>query len=170
MTFYSGFSLTGESGFFDAMLDRSDYCVAGFSYGAIKAAKHVLASKTRIDRLQLFSPAFFQSKPERYKKLQLSAYAKTPEAYAEQFILNCFAPHGTQKVGCVAASDAELQELLEYVWTPELLDSIAARGTRIEVYLGGEDRIIDAHKAREFFTPYASVTFIKHANHFLQEQ
>ncbi len=38
MIFYSGFSLTNDVHFFDKFLEKSDYTVAGFSYGAIKAA------------------------------------------------------------------------------------------------------------------------------------
>jgi hypothetical protein len=41
------------------------------------------------------------------------------------------------------------------------------RGINIEVYLGGEDKIIDVTGAREFFLEVATVTYIKDANHFL---
>jgi len=42
------------------------------------------------------------------------------------------------------------------------------KGVKIEVYLGGADKIIDVQSAREFFTQVSTLTFIKEANHFLQ--
>lgn len=170
MRFFSGFTLRNESHLFREHLCRSAYCVAGFSYGAIKAARCVLNSSERVDTLQLLSPAFFQEMPERFKRLQTAAFAKDPEGYRAQFLTNCFKPLAPQGVERTEGSAAELEELLYYVWEPETLRAIAARGTRIEVYLGEADAIIDAAKAREFFAPYATVTFIKNANHFLQEQ
>nr|WP_275856258.1 hypothetical protein [Sulfurimonas sp. MAG313] len=71
MKFYSGFSLSNDEILFKDYLKYSDYTVAGFSYGAIKAFEMALTSKTRIDTLQLFSPAFFQE-----KKRKIQAYAK----------------------------------------------------------------------------------------------
>ena len=49
------------------------------------------------------------------------------------------------------------------------MESIRSKGTRIEVYLGLEDRVIDVEGAREFFLPYATVISIQRGNHFLQE-
>ena len=170
MMFFSGFSLRDESRFFDAYLLRGDYSVAGFSYGAILAAEHVLDSAARVDTLQLFSPAFFQETNERYKRLQIAGFKKDPQAYISHFIQNCFAPYGVRRVDQVPGTSEELEALLHYEWKPEMLRKIAARGTRIEVYLGAQDRIIDSAKAREFFTPLATVTTIQQANHFLQEQ
>ena len=168
MKFFSGFSLEGESHFFDDYLSHSGYTVAGFSYGAIKAAEWAMNTSERIDTLQLFSPAFFQCKPERYKRLQTAAFAKDAEAYISQFIINCFAPYDVQTVSRISGKAVELDELLFFTWQPEMLQAIQAKGIRIEVYLGSNDRIIDASKAFEFFTPYATVTMINQANHFLR--
>ncbi len=170
MRFFSGFTLQNEAGRFGAWLRRSDYTVAGFSYGAIKAAAYALHATERIDTLQLLSPAFFQTKPERFKLLQLRAYESDPKGYEAQFLANCFKPYDVEAVERRPGSAGELKELMGYLWAPELLEAIAARGIRIEVYLGGEDRIIDAQGAREFFLPHATVTWISKANHFLQEQ
>ena len=170
MRFFSGFTLQNEAERFGAWLRRSDYTVAGFSFGAIKAAEYALHAPERIDTLQLLSPAFFQAKPERFKALQLRAYEKDPEGYEAQFLANCFKPCKAEAVERRPGSVGELRELMEYVWTPELLEAITGRGIRIEVYLGGEDCIIDARGAREFFLPHATVTWIPKANHFLQEQ
>ncbi|MDD5212284.1 MAG: alpha/beta hydrolase, partial [Sulfuricurvum sp.] len=78
MTFYSGFSLINDQRFFDAYLVESDYTVAGFSYGAIKAARHAANSTSRIDTLQLFSPAFFQTAKGSFKRLQFASFISVP--------------------------------------------------------------------------------------------
>ena len=71
MRFYSGFSLSNDKQLFEPYLKESEFCVAGFSYGAIKAFNDTLNSKTRVDTLQLFSPAFFQDKNEKFKRMQM---------------------------------------------------------------------------------------------------
>lgn len=169
MRFFSGFSLTNERHYFDALISPSEYSVAGFSYGAIKAAHYVAQSHERIDTLQLFSPAFFQTKKESFKRLQLGGYLKNPDRYLETFLENCFAPCGVQSVERGAHSEEALRELLYYEWSEELLRTIVSKGTRIDVYLGLEDRIVDVEGAKAFFLPYATVTSIRRANHFLQE-
>lgn len=45
----------------------------------------------------------------------------------------------------------ELDELLNYVWDEEKLQALVNRGTKIEIYLGSEDKIIDSNKAKDFF-------------------
>lgn len=169
MRFYSGFALTEDQHFFDPYLKHSDYTVAGFSYGAIKAAQYTAEACERIDTLQLFSPAFFQTKKESFRRLQMGGYFKDSERYLENFLTSCFAPAPVAPM-ILGSNDAEsLQELLYFEWTSELIESIRAKGIRIEVYLGLEDQVIDVMGAREFFLPYATVTSIKKANHFLQE-
>lgn len=169
MKFFSGFSLKGDRHFFDPYLKKGEYDVAGFSYGAINAARYASDASERIDTLQLFSPAFFQSRKESFRRMQLGGYLKDPAGYRELFLANCFAPCATEETQ-EGEHDAEaLRDLLYFVWEGELMERIRAKGTRIEVYLGLEDRIIDVEGAREFFLPYATVTSIKKANHFLQE-
>jgi predicted esterase len=85
MKFYSGFSLSNDEQLFRPYLKSSQYCVAGFSYGAIKAFKQVLESKVRVDTLQLFSPAFFQSRSDKFRRMQKMYYAKDKEAYLKSF-------------------------------------------------------------------------------------
>lgn len=169
MTFYSGFSLTNDQHFFDAYLVESDYTVAGFSYGAIKAAHHAAHATSRIDTLQLFSPAFFQTKKTSFKRLQLSAFTHDRKSYILRFLEMCFAPCPVQEVDIQIGESDQLDELLNYVWDEKLMNSIVDKGIRIEVYLGLEDAIIDAVGAKEFFLPYATVTSIQRGNHFLQE-
>ena len=168
MVYYSGFSLKDDSSFFEKYLKQSDYNVAGFSYGAIKAFEYILTCKERIDTLQLFSPAFFQSKPQTFKRAQMMAYKKDKEKYLSQFIQGCFEPNELKKTSHISTKVSELQELLHYEWDSEKLKEIASCGVQIEVYLGSEDKIIDVAGAKEFFLPYATTYVINGANHFLQ--
>jgi hypothetical protein len=171
MKFYSGFSLKNEKYLFSELIKKSDYTVCGFSYGAIKAlraAKGVLDEGKRIDRLQLLSPAFFQTKDEKFKRLQLMSYKKNKEIYLKQFISSCFTPFEKKIVEHTDTTIDELRELLEYEWDLEDFKELIERGVKIEVYLGGQDRIIDVNAAKELFLEVATVTYIKDANHFLQ--
>lgn len=171
MKFYSGFSLKNESHFFDEFIKKSDYSVCGFSYGAIKAFLHVkaqLASGKRVDTLQLFSPAFFQTKTKEFKRLQIMAYRRNEEVYLRQFITSCFSPYATKDVEHSVTILDELDELLNYEWSLPQLQEMVDKGVKIEVYLGDEDKIIDVEGARAFFLQVATVTYIKNANHFLQ--
>ena len=171
MKFYSGFSLKNESHFFDELIKKSDYTVCGFSYGAIKALDYVkkeLKEGKRVDTLQLFSPAFFQTKTKEFKRLQLMAYRRNEEVYLRQFINSCFSPHEKKDVEHSVTVIDELEELLNYEWSLSELQEVTDKGVKIEVYLGSEDKIIDVEGAREFFLQTATVTYIKNANHFLQ--
>ncbi len=170
MKFYSGFSLKNEQHYFKEYISSSQYTVCGFSYGAIKAlryAQEMLRQKKRVDTIQLFSPAFFQTKEEKFKKLQLLGYRKNQDTYLREFIASCFSPYEKKIVESDKNSIEELEELLYYEWDIDELNELVRRGLKIEVYLGGRDAIIDATGAREFFLQVATVTYIKDANHFL---
>jgi len=171
MKFFSGFSLQNDAIFFNDFISKGDFSVSGFSYGAIKALEYVqeaLKDSRRVDRLQLFSPAFFQSKDSKFKRLQTLSFKRSNEAYIGQFIESCFLPYRVQEVELIEGSLEELQELLYYEWSREALQRIVNQGVIIEVYLGGNDKIIDVDAARAFFLDVATVTYIKEANHFLQ--
>lgn len=171
MHFYSGFSLKNDSAFFKEYTNFSNYSVCGFSYGAIKAfefVKEQLELKKRLDTLMLFSPAFFQTKDDKFKKVQLMAYRKSRDLYLSEFLKSCFLPYPKKSVELQESSVKELEELLYFRWDIEELKAIAKKGVKIEVYLGGEDKIIDVEAAEKFFLEVATVTYIKNANHFLQ--
>ena len=171
MQFFSGFSLTNESYLFEEYIDKSKYSVSGFSYGAIRAltfVKQELKKGNRIDRLQLFSPAFFQSKDAKFKKLQLLSYRKNKDIYLKQFLNACFAPYERKIVENVQTRVEELEELLRYEWNTDELEFLVSKGVVIEVYLGGKDAIVDAISSKNFFINHSTVTYIKEANHFLQ--
>jgi len=173
MLFFSGFSLKNEEYLFREYIQSSEYSVAGFSYGCIYALNSVLekiAAGSRVDRLQLFSPAFFQTKDIKFKRLQLMSYKKNRDIYMHQFIESCFSPYEKKIVEHKDTKLEELQELLEYEWSLETLKVVQESGVKIEVYLGGKDIIIDVEAARELFLQVSTVTYIKDANHFLQIQ
>ncbi len=170
MIFYSGFSLRDEREFFTPYINSSAYCVAGFSYGAIKALLHVSHAKTRIDALQLFSPAFFQNKSEKFKRLQMIGYKKDEQSYLKAFVKNSFSPYSERKTLHVKTTTQELEELLYFKWSEDILQDIAQKGIEIEVYLGEKDAVIDVLAAKEFFLPFSTTYYIKNANHFLLEE
>ncbi len=166
--YFHGFALQDEAHFFEDILESSQYVISGFSYGAIKAFKEALNSTTRVEKLQLISPAFFQSKSAKFKRLQLMGYQKDSEAYLEKFTENCFLPYAAEDVTYAKHTAAELEELLTYEWSKKELQTLVDRGTSIEVYLGGQDKISDVGPAYAFFKHFAAVTLVKKANHFLQ--
>ncbi len=136
----------------------------------LKQRIYASESNKRIDTLQLFSPAFFQTKKESFKRLQLTGFSRVQQGYIDNFLATCFAPLGVQEIEIdPKASEDELRELLYFEWTDGLMKSIVSKGIRIEVYLGLEDRVIDVIAAREFFLPFATVISIRAGNHFLQE-
>lgn len=171
MKFHSGFSLSNEEVFFETFIKKSEYTVCGFSYGAIKAFEYVkkqLKNSQRVDTLQLFSPAFFQTKSEKFKRLQTLAYSKNQMKYLEQFINGCFSPYEPKSIEHSQTCLEDLEELLYYKWLIDDLKYLQDKGVVIEVYLGGQDTIIDVKSAEALFLEVATVTYIKNANHFLQ--
>jgi len=166
--FFSGFALRDEQHFFRDILEESPYVISGFSYGAIKAFEAAEASTKRVDKLQLISPAFFQSRDKKFKRLQMMGYKKSADLYLEKFTENCFLPYAPQALSYTAHKAEELEELLYYEWSIERLQALRSRGIEIEVYLGDADEISDVRSAYDFFLSVATVTLIKGANHFLQ--
>ncbi len=169
MKFYSGFSLSNDKQLFSEFLRESEFNVAGFSYGAILAFKEVLYSDKRIDTLQLFSPAFFQDKPEKFKRTQKMYYSKDKKTYLQNFFKSCFLPANiNEKVTLKEGSEEELSLLLDYKWKADELQVLKDKGLKIEVYLGSEDKIINVLKAKEFFLPFATTYLINSAGHALE--
>jgi len=168
MKFYSGFSLSNDKQLFLPYLKESEYTLSGFSYGAIKAFQEALSSSKRVDTLQLFSPAFFQDKTEKFIRMQNMYFAKDKEAYIENFHKSIFSPADVdQSVDLTDGTAKELEELLSFVWKADEIKALCDKGVKIEVYLGSEDKIINAHSAKEFFLPYADTYMINHAGHTL---
>lgn len=168
MKYFNGFSLQNEEELFEPYLIKSDYCVAGFSYGAQKAFEYVYQSKERIDRLILLSPAFFQTQKPSFIRTQLRYFEAGHEAYVKQFLANVTYPSNLDlssylKVG----TKGELESLLTYQWDTKKIQEILDRDTTIEVFLGNQDKIINAQETFNFFSPLATIYFIKNVGHIL---
>ncbi len=170
MEYFNGFCLRNEEELLAPFIQERTFDIYGFSYGAIKAfweAKKRVENFERVDRLVLLSPAFFQTRSEKFKKLQMRMFERESEKYVENFLHNCFAPYKKRHVSYYIASAQELKELLWHEWSLDELLWLRNRGVAVEVYLGGKDAIIDPVGAYELFKEVADVTFIKDANHFL---
>ena len=166
--YFSGFCFFDESELFDEYLEKSDFTVCGFSYGAIKAFEEVLNSNQRVDKLQLFSPAFFQTSNDKFKRMQLMFFKKDANSYCENFLKNVLNPTNKDiSKYFQMGTFEELEELLNYQWSEEKLQRLVDKGTIIEVYLGEVDKIIDSQKAKEFFKNFATVYYIKEKGHLL---
>lgn len=168
MKFFSGFCLHNEQELFDNWLENSEFAVSGFSFGAQKALQYALSSQTRIDKLQLFSPAFFNDKDEKFKRMQLMFFGRDKDAYIQNFLTNTAYPKNASlqqyyKNGTLE----ELQQLLYYHWEEEKLQKLKDKNIKIEVFIGELDKIVDSKKSAEFFKDFAEVYFIKNVGHIL---
>ena len=172
MIFFSGFSLKNEDEiFFDYLKDVKDnpYVVVGFSYGAIKALEYAVKSQERIDRMILISPAWFCNKSKAFIKTQLLYYKKDKNAYTKTFLKNIAYPANIDLSKYIAPSTlSDLEKLLTYSWSSELLISCKKRNIIIETYLGGKDKIIDVYEAHKFFRQYSESYLFKDVGHILR--
>lgn len=169
MHYFNGFCLFGEEELFESWLDSSDFTVAGFSYGAIEALEYALKTKSRVDRLILLSPAFFNNKDRKFKRLQLLYFNKDKNSYIDNFLNNISSGSNIYiKRYFKEGGKEELEKLLYYNWDIKKLQKLVSSGVTIEVVLGENDKIIDANRAREFFEDVAVVYYIKGANHLLK--
>lgn len=159
----------GESDIFLPYQDKNDFCVSGFSLGGIEAFQYACIARTRIDKLQLFSPAFFEDKDEKFKRLQEMYFKKDKDLYVKNFLENITYPSSVNMQKFYHDSDYEdLHKLLHFTWSKEKLQMIKEKGIMIEVYLGVEDKIIDVEKVKTFFQEYATVIMIKNSGHILK--
>lgn len=166
--YYSGFCLKDEKELFKDYFIENDFTVSGFSYGAIKAFEQVSQSGKRVDLLQLFSPAFFQTQSTKFKRMQLMFFNKDSKSYCDNFLENIAYPSKLDtKKYFTQGSYEELEELLNYEWSEEKLQELVNRGIKIEVYLGEDDKIIDSKKAKDFFVQFATVYYLKRKGHTL---
>ncbi|MEA3289415.1 MAG: pimelyl-ACP methyl ester esterase BioV [Campylobacterota bacterium] len=165
--YFSGFCLENESELFSDYIVQNDFTVNGFSYGAVKAFEYALNTKERIDKIQLFSPAFFNDKDKKYKRMQLMFFNKDAKTYCDNFLKNCgFTKELSLKYFKLGTFE-ELEELLYYWWDKDKLQKLIDKDIQIEIYLGGNDKIIDSKKALEFFQEFGDVYFIKNKGHIL---
>jgi len=171
MKYFNGFSLQHEDEIFDDYFTKSDYTVAGFSYGAQQAFEYAYASKERIERLILLSPAFFQTQKSSFIRTQLRYFESDQEAYVKQFLSNVTYPSDIDLSAYLnVGTKRELESLLSYTWDEDKLKELSGRGTTIEVFFGKEDKIIDAEAALSFFSPLTTSYLIKDSGHILKIQ
>ena len=167
MKFFSGFSFSNESELFKEWIVESDFTVVGFSYGAIKAFEYVLKTRERVDRLILISPAFFQNRDEKFKRLQLISFSKDYQKYLDRFRKNCSDAIDLSKYEAKAYIE-ELEELLYYRWDESKFYELRDKGVVIESIFGLDDKIIDVDSAVEFFKRVSVCYCIKRAGHMLR--
>jgi hypothetical protein len=166
--FFSGFCFSSESELFFDYLEEGEFIVSGFSYGAIKAFEKVLKSEKRVDKLQLFSPAFFQNKDEKFKKMQLMFFKKNKEEYKNNFLQNVKYPLLKNIDSYVKdGTYEELSELLNFIWKKEDLQKLVDKNIKIEIFLGEKDKIINSLEAKVFFKEFATVYYFKEKGHLL---
>ena len=167
MKYFSGFCLCNEKEIFKEFLEEKEFVVAGFSYGAQKALDFALNSKKRVDKLQLFSPAFFDYN-QKIIDLNLKAFKKDKNLYIKNFLTKAGITHplihSSAHLHICECNEEDLYKLFTFKW--EKIKEI--KDIKIEVFLGEFDKIIALKKAYEFFRNYADVYFIKKANHFLR--
>lgn len=169
MIYFHGFSLQNEETLFSQYLIKSDYCVAGFSFGAQQAFEYAYHSKKRIERLILLSPAFFQTQKPSFIRTQLRYFEAGKEAYVKQFLANVTSPSNFDLSAFLSVGSKEdLEALLTYTWDKDKIEEIQRRGTTIEVFLGEDDKIIDAKAVFDFFSTLTTTYFLKNTGHLLK--
>jgi pimeloyl-ACP methyl ester carboxylesterase len=167
--FFSGFLFIDEKELFKKYFIQNDFIVVGFSYGAQKALEFTLASQSRIDRLILLSPAFFQDRDEIFRRTQKIYFSSNKERYSKNFLQSVIYPSKNRDIEryLCEGSQEELNALLEYKWSQDKLARVQSKGVNIEVFLGTDDVIIDTTKVSDFFSKNATVYLIKEAGHLL---
>jgi len=165
MRYYSGFGFWGEKELFSEYLDESEFCVAGFSYGAQKALIDAVHTNKRVDKLQLLSPAFF-TYPKKIVNLQLNSFKKDKQKYVNNFLENVKYPSDIDISKYYDEPELyQLEELFSFNWG--LIEHL--KNVKIEVFIGSEDKIIDVENAVKFFKNYADVYLIKETGHLLRD-
>ncbi len=168
MRYFNGFSLKGEEKLFKDYLIESDFTVAGFSYGAIRAFEEVYNSKLRVDRLILLSPAFFQNHKKSFIRTQLRYFKLDRDSYMKEFLKNIAYPSDIELSSYLSnGTISELEYLLSYRWSQDRLLELIKRGVTIEVFIGGMDKIIDSKIAFDFFSKITTTYLLKDKGHIV---
>ena len=161
MKYFNGFCLKNEFKLFSEYIEDNAFTVAGFSYGAQKALTYAVKENARIDKLQLFSPAYFEYS-EKIIELNLRAFKNDKRKYIENFLKK--AGFFNEKYLDYECGESDLLNLFTFDW--EIIKEL--NNVKIEIFLGEFDKIIALKKAEKFFKNYGDVYIIKKANHFLR--
>ncbi len=166
--YFNGFSLEGEKVLFQSYFKENSLEVVGFSYGAQQAVEYTYNTKERIDKLILLSPAFFQTQKEAFVRTQLKHFSTQKENYVKQFLANVSYPADINLTPYVKiGTKDELEALLSYKWQKHKFQAIQDKGIRVEVFLGGKDKIINSQDALAFFSELSTSYYLKDAGHLL---
>ncbi|BAF70188.1 pimelyl-ACP methyl ester esterase BioV [Nitratiruptor sp. SB155-2] len=172
MQFFSGFGFHNEKILFLDILNRSDFTIAGFSYGAQKAfqeaVKQVQEGK-RVDTLQLISPAYFDEESKEFKHKQILSFVKNQDAYLHFFYKKAAYPSKKDySKFFTQPSLGDLKALLFFTWDDKALEFLVQSGVHIEVFIGALDKIVNPQKSKHFFQQYGQVYYIKDVGHLLR--
>jgi len=163
--FWDGFCIKNGKQLLGKYRDLAPLRIGGFSYGAQQVWELLKKGGTgRIVKVQLFSPAYFDSLSDRWKKLNLERFKQDREGYLKEFYRRALIPPKYQNWECLHRQEMEeeLKKLLTYRWK-----KIDLTGLDLEVYLGERDRIIDLEGAYQFFKKLGRVYLIKGVGHSL---
>ena len=178
MHYFSGFCLHGEQSLFNAYLSNSQFEVAGFNIGAIRALAYTLnrihqTPLLRIDKLTLLSPAFFQHQKEAFKQSQLKVFSGNQTTYKDQFFRQICFPQtyvtdNHALTSFITKGDIEdLRTMLYYKWQPFHLEQLIKAGIYIKVIIGTQDQFINTEAIKDFFFDYADIYELKYSGHLL---
>jgi len=133
------------------------------------AFEEAYSSESRIERLILISPAFFQNRSRRFVKLQIEAWEGDRELYISNFLKNCSYPSGVDlKRYFSMGRREELSYLLSYRWDESKLMELKKRGVEIEVFIGKKDKIVDSKAVLDFFGEFATIYLFRRGGHILK--
>lgn len=174
MRFFSGFGFKDDVRLFSELLREfhykcDDYTICGFSKGAQEALDFTLNAQTRINRLILLSPAFFHDKDSAFKSMQIRQFTKNKNIYMNKFYKNVGIESDSIFLRDIKELDSmQLEECLDYTFSDSSLQALQKKGIEIVIFLGENDKIIDAKIAYHFFSNFGIVYFLKNANHLLK--
>jgi dienelactone hydrolase len=165
--FFSGFALCGEESLFKDYYDDGD-SVCGFSYGAQKAFLYA-KNNSFVKRLILLSPAFYAQKTEEFKEAQMAAYTQNPALYRLKLLKKSGLNPDEIDSFKSDSTIEELRELLYFEWSEEDVKSMLERGVQIDVYIGGEDGVVEPEPSFGFFgRSGAKTVWLENKNHILR--
>lgn len=175
---FNGLFFQREIKFLKIFNNRGIYDISGFGFGTQKAYDEAflkIARGERVNKLILFSPAFFGEIGQinqSDRDLQINAFKKNKRTY-ESNLLRLMEGENMREKFIPKKIIFEIQlpdlcSMLNYIWDVKKLETLSYMGVTTEVYLGGKDKTINVFKVSEFFAPYSVIYLFKQANHFLK--